>query len=185
MGLWFWYFVIYSFLGYCLEKCYAHWVRSPRQVRKCFLLLPLCPVYGLAMCLTAAMAPDGLLPRIAVGAAVCTGVEYAVHLFYDLVLGVRFWDYSDLPGNASGRVCPRFALIWGLLSAAALYGLHPAVHRLATGMGDGVTWAVWMLLAADGFCSAALLRRSGDPEALGAAAVLAQIRASSQSRTSR
>ena len=46
---WFWLFLLYSFGGYVLEKLYAAARRSPHQVRKCFLLLPLCPVYGLAM----------------------------------------------------------------------------------------------------------------------------------------
>ena len=44
---WFWLVIFYSFGGYLLEKGYAAAVRSPHRVRKCFLLLPLCPVYGL------------------------------------------------------------------------------------------------------------------------------------------
>lgn len=43
---WFWLVIFYSFGGYLLEKGYAAAVRSPHRVRKCFLLLPLCPVYG-------------------------------------------------------------------------------------------------------------------------------------------
>ena len=44
--VWFWLFVFYSFGGYLLEKAFAAATASPQQVRKCFLLLPLCPVYG-------------------------------------------------------------------------------------------------------------------------------------------
>ena len=54
---WLWYFSAYSFLGYCLEKIFARVTHSPRQVRRCFLVLPLCPVYGLAM--TAILALGG------------------------------------------------------------------------------------------------------------------------------
>ena len=46
---WFWFFFFYSFGGYGLEKAYAFITRPRHRVRKCFLLLPLCPVYGLAM----------------------------------------------------------------------------------------------------------------------------------------
>ena len=42
MAKWFVYFILYSFLGYLLEKIYALATHSNRQVRKCFLLLPLC-----------------------------------------------------------------------------------------------------------------------------------------------
>ena len=43
---WLWLFCLYSFLGYLLEKIFAAVTGSRHQVRKCFLLLPLCPVYG-------------------------------------------------------------------------------------------------------------------------------------------
>ena len=105
MSRWFVYFLFYSLGGYGLEKLHARLTHSPRQVRKCFLLLPLCPVYGLAMTALAALAPEGLgfLPLTLLGGAVCTGVEFLVHLFYDKVLGVQFWDYRLLRGHVQGR----------------------------------------------------------------------------------
>ncbi|MGN1247661.1 MAG: DUF4270 family protein [Paludibacteraceae bacterium] len=60
MVQWFWYFLFYSFFGYCLEKLFAWAVHAERQVRKCFLLLPVCPVYGLAMCALLALSPAGI-----------------------------------------------------------------------------------------------------------------------------
>ena len=89
MSQWLVWFFFYSFLGYGLEKLHARLFRSPRQVRKCFLLLPLCPVYGLAMTTLLALAPAGIgfLPLALLGGAVCTGVEYLVHLFYDKAMG--------------------------------------------------------------------------------------------------
>ena len=114
MSRWFLYFLAYSFLGYCLEKLFARAVRSPERVRKCLLLLPLCPVYGLAMTVCAALTgpADGLLYLALVGGAVSTAAEYLVHLFYDRAFAVRFWDYSGIPGHIGGRICPQFALIW-------------------------------------------------------------------------
>ena len=46
---WIWYFIWYSFLGFLLEVGYARWTGGRRD-RKCLLLLPLCPVYGLGAC---------------------------------------------------------------------------------------------------------------------------------------
>ena len=56
MSRWYVYFLFYSFAGYVLEKLFARAIHSDRQVRKCFLLLPLCPVYGLAMTAVLALA---------------------------------------------------------------------------------------------------------------------------------
>ena len=47
MSLWLWTLWTYSFLGYLLERGYAIATHADRQARKCFLLLPMCPVYGL------------------------------------------------------------------------------------------------------------------------------------------
>ena len=45
--VWFWYFVIYSFLGFCIEVVFARLTDQKKRDRKCLYLLPLCPVYGL------------------------------------------------------------------------------------------------------------------------------------------
>ena len=186
MSQWFVYFLVYSFLGYGMEKLHARLSHSPRQVRKCFLLLPLCPVYGLAMTSLLALAPEriGILPLIFLGGTVCTGVEYLVHLFYDRVLGVWFWDYRPMKGHIQGRICPQFALIWGVLSTVAVKWVQPAVGLLAERMPVWIVFLLWVVLAADCVFSWALLRRCRDTELLTVSAVFAQMRASSQSSTS-
>lgn len=186
MSQWLVYFFFYSFLGYGLEKLHARIFRSPRQVRKCFLLLPLCPVYGLAMTALLALAPEGAgFPLLALlGGAVCTGTEYLVHLFYDKVLGVWFWDYRLMRGHIGGRICPQFAAIWGVLSAAAVKLAQPAASALAGWVPGWAAFLLWVVLAADCVLSAALLRRYGDTELLSVGSLLSQTRAVSQSSTS-
>lgn len=183
MSRWFWYFIFYSLCGCGLEKLFAYVIHSVRQKRKCFLLLPLCPVYGLAMCLLLAAVPwdANFWVLAAAGGAACTAVEYAVHLFYDKVFGVRFWDYSELPGHISGRVCPQFAAVWGLLSGWTVRYVQPVADALAAAVPAGATFVLWVLFAADCVCSAALLWRHHDIGLLSLEAVWA----SSQSRTSR
>jgi len=186
MAQWLLYFLFYSFAGYLLEKAFARLIRSPHQVRKCFLLLPLCPVYGLAMTAVLALVPEGagLLPQMFLGGAVCTAVEYLVHLFYEKTLGVRFWDYSVLRGHFHGRICPQFSLIWGVLSAFTVWRVQPFAAWLAARTPPAAAYTLWLLLAADCVFTAAMLRHSRDPEQLTLRAAFAQMRASSQSSTS-
>ena len=176
MSYWFTCFLLYSFLGYCLEKLFARVTHSDRQVRKCFLLLPLCPVYGLAMVTVLYVtAPD--LPfwiRVVTGAVICTGVEYLVHLFYDKVFHTQFWDYSDLSFHIGGRICPHFAIIWGILSAAAVDFVHPLLSPIAAAAPRSIVYALWLLLAADCVLTSALLLRSHDTELLSLSALLSQ-----------
>ena len=184
MTRWFFYFLFYSFAGYCLEKLFARVTHAPKQVRKCFLFLPLCPVYGLAMtAVLAAVPPDASFPHLFLSCAViCTAVEYLVHLFYDRIFRVQFWDYTPLSGNIGGRVCPQFSAAWGLLAAIAVRWIQPAAA--AVRLPRIMVYGVWLLLAADCVCTAFLLMRRQDTELLTPAAVLAQMRAESQSSTS-
>ena len=177
MARWLWYFLIYSFLGYCLEKVYAFATHSPKQVRKCFLLLPLCPVYGLAMMACAALIPadSNFILQIITGGLLCTAAEYLVHWYYDQVFAVQFWNYSAVAGNIRGRICPQFSLIWGILSAAAIRWLHPVIAVGAEEIPPPITFTVWILLAADCVITWPLLRRYQDTELLTLSTLIANI----------
>ena len=163
-----WYFWIYSFLGFALEKILAAVTRAENQTRKCFLLLPLCPVYGLGMLAVLALPPElrrgGWL--ICSGAVVTTAVEYAVHWGYERFLGVRFWDYSKVWGNVHGRVCLPFTAIWGLLTALAVWWVQPWVESIAAVIPWQVTYIVLLVFTADAVCSAQFLRKTHDIEGL-------------------
>ena len=164
----FWYFVLYSFLGFLVETAYARAV-GERGGRKCFCVLPLCPVYGLGALLILGPAPR-LAPwpaLVAVWSALAaTAAEYAVGLFYEKALGVSFWDYTHLPGNLKGRVCPLFSACWGVLGLVAVYAIQPLA---AAGVAALPAWLLppaAAALALDGACSAVLLRRSRSTDVL-------------------
>ena len=161
----FWLFLLYSFGGYLLEKLYAWARRSSHRVRKCFLLLPLCPVYGLALLTVLALPPDmtGSFWRLALyGGLTATAVEYAVHFLYERLLGVLFWDYSSTKMDLNRRVCMPFALLWGLLAALTVRYVHPWIALAASVMPAPVTYGALLLFIADGFLSARVLRRGGN-----------------------
>ncbi|MBE6996446.1 MAG: hypothetical protein E7429_06975 [Ruminococcaceae bacterium] len=163
-----WMFWIYSFLGYLLEKVFAKVTCAKQQGRKGFLLLPLCPVYGLGMLAVLALPPEARRGAWLVvwGALAATAVEYAVHWAYDTALGVRFWDYSGTFGNLRGRVCLPFTAAWGVLTALAVQWVQPEVERLARRVPPEVTLLCFAVFAADALCSVRVLRRTGDAEAL-------------------
>ena len=168
MKLWFWYFIVYSFLGYLMEKGFALGTRAEKQTRKCFLLLPLCPVYGMGVLALLALPPTLLvLPwGFLSGAAVSTAVEYAVHWAYDRALGVRFWDYSGLRGNLKGRVCLSFTLVWGALAVLMVRLVHPGVNQLVLRIPDAVTYGMLLIFTADAVCTVFFLARTHNTEAL-------------------
>ena len=113
------FFWMYSFGGYLLERAFAALTRAERRERRCLALLPLCPVYGLGMLAVLALPEMEWQLLVIWGGAAATAVEFAYHWAGERFLGVRFWDYSQVPGNLAGRVCLPFSLAWGVLVAAA------------------------------------------------------------------
>ena len=163
MAMWFWVFLIGSFGGYLLEKGYAAVTKADKRNRKSFLLLPLCPVYGCAVSLGLFLfergAPVGLLlilPSI---------IEYVFHFFYETVYGVEYWSYRGTWGSLRGRVCLPFSLCWAALMPFVLSGGRLLLPLLAD-ISPRISYAVYLLFAADYICSRLFLLYCHDTERL-------------------
>ena len=165
----FWQFFFYSFLGFLLEVVFARVTHSNKQDRKCMILLPLCPVYGLGA-LAIVHLPANLQSRplllFLLGALAATAVEYVMDWFYETTLGVRFWDYSELPWNLNGRVSLLFSGFWGLLAISLVTWVHPTVMRLISAIPAGWFLPVLLLFLTDGILSVWTLRATGTTDSL-------------------
>lgn len=61
-----------------------------------------------------------LILQVGVGTAMVTAVEFAAGLILNVWLGLGIWDYSGLPGNILGQICPQFTVAWAGLSLVAI-----------------------------------------------------------------
>ena len=41
-----------------------------------------------------------------------TAVELLFGVIFNMALGMRVWDYSGMPFNFLGQICPQFSLLW-------------------------------------------------------------------------
>lgn len=165
----FWIFIVYSFGGFLLEKLFAFLTGAEHTVRKCFLLLPLCPVYGIAMAviLRFAEAQESFWQLAVYGGALATAVEYGVHFLYDKLLGVLFWDYSSTHLDLNRRICFPFSVAWGLLAALTVRYVQPILEPVLASIPPQVTFVLLLVLTADSFFTVRLLRRSRNIDLLG------------------
>lgn len=167
--IWLWRFILYSFLGFLLEVAFARLIHHPKRDRKCFILLPLCPVYGLGAEVILALSDTlraGPLGVMAIGFLSASAAEYLMGLFYARVLGVHFWDYSDLPLNLDGLVCLPFSLCWTVLALVLVYWLSPWVDFLVARIPDFLAPPALIVLLSDALLSSVALRRTGTTEVL-------------------
>lgn len=164
-----WYWFAYSFLGYCLEKLFAAATRSSHRLRRCFVFLPLCPVYGFAMVtilLLGAEKLPGAWEQILLGMLAATAMEYAVHWGYERLFQVQFWDYSSTKCDVNGRICLPFSICWGILSMLAVRYVQPVLEGYAALLPEWAAALAVFLVTLDGILTARVLLTTHDIDAL-------------------
>ena len=126
------YFVIYSIFGYLGETLFAFLTGGVIESRQSFLYGPFCAIYGLG----AVVLIVGLqkfkkrnLTLIIGGIILGALTEYLVSLIGEMVFGVKWWDYSNLPFNINGRICAAYSLMWGLIALVFVRFVNPKVDR--------------------------------------------------------
>lgn len=65
--------------------------------------------------------------QCALGALIVTALELVTGLLVNVRLGWAVWDYSAMPGNLWGQICPQYTAAWLVLSRAAAW-LENKIH---------------------------------------------------------
>ena len=56
-----------------------------------------------------------------IGSVLTTAVELPVGIFDNIIMHWEVWDYSELPLNFLGQICPFFTLYWFVLCIPAYF----------------------------------------------------------------
>ena len=72
-----------------------------------------------------------LVKKWLLSTCIITTVEFVAGCIVNLRLHWQVWDYSSLPFNLLGQICPRFILMWFALSIPGV-ALCTWLHRLFT-----------------------------------------------------
>lgn len=61
-----------------------------------------------------------LVFQMAIAAFGITAIEFVFGLILNVWLDLGMWDYSNMPGNILGQICPQFMVLWFFLSAVGI-----------------------------------------------------------------
>ncbi|NLC19904.1 MAG: hypothetical protein GX757_11970 [Clostridiales bacterium] len=61
-----------------------------------------------------------LIGRMAISAVIITIVEFIVGMIVNIWLKLDVWDYSHMPFNLMGQICPLYSIFWFFISFAAI-----------------------------------------------------------------
>lgn len=62
-----------------------------------------------------------LVLQMAIATCGITAIEFVFGLILNVWLGLGMWDYSNMPGNVLGQICPQFTALWFFLSALGIF----------------------------------------------------------------
>lgn len=137
MGLSIWrilaYFIIYSVVGYIIETVFGIVTKGRWESRQSFLYGPFCAIYGLgaAIMIIFLHKYSKKYNTLFIGGFIVGSiVEYLVSWIGEMILGVKWWDYSDMPLNINGRICVYFSIFWGFLALYLIASFNPKIDKM-------------------------------------------------------
>lgn len=136
MGLSIWrilaYFIIYSIVGYIIETIFGIITKGVWESRQSFLYGPFCAIYGVGAVIMIIFLHgySKKYTRLFLGGFIVGSiVEYLVSWIGEMILGVKWWDYSNMPLNINGRICVYFSIFWGFLALYLIGSFNPRIDR--------------------------------------------------------
>lgn len=161
-------FLIFSFFGWVLEEVFFY--ATGRGIcDRGFLVLPLCPVYGLGIMGTYLILGVPQRMRffsyslkestsvlrtvwrytlyLILGGLICTASELLIGVLLDYGFGVVMWDYSALPLHVGTYICLLFAFIWGFLVLLFMRYCFLPIMRFLYSVSRDILYAVLIPLS--------------------------------------
>ena len=130
-----WYFFLYAFLGWCAEVSYAA-LRTGRFVNRGFLNGPVCPIYGVGVVIVVGLltpVKENTLLLFVCSVLLTSALEWVTGFVLERMFHQKWWDYSDLPLNLNGYICPLFSVLWGIACLLVMEINSPCAGRGAAG----------------------------------------------------
>lgn len=125
------YFLIYSFLGWCVEILYAAKIKG-EFVNRGFLNGPFCPVYGfgaISLIIIAKPLNNNIVLLILLSLFLPSFVEYITGFILEKLFNTKWWDYSGDKFNLQGRICMKFSIMWFIVSILILVFIQPHIMK--------------------------------------------------------
>jgi len=129
---WLIFFYFYCFCGWIWESCYVS-LKNKKWVNRGFLHGPFLPIYGSgAICVLLMTIPvkENLIAVFFMGMIGATVLEYITGTVMEMLFGIRYWDYSNVPLNLNGHICLFASLGWGIFSIIMVRVAHTPVEQM-------------------------------------------------------
>lgn len=115
-----------------METAYGAFTKGLLESRKSFLYGPFCIVYGIAaiiLIFSLKRYKKHNIKLFIYGMILGSLIEYFSSYIGELILHVKWWDYSNDFLNLHGRTCLYYAVMWGFLSIVLINYVNPFLDK--------------------------------------------------------
>ncbi len=127
--MYFFYFTVYSFLGWMCETIYCSIIDN-QYVNRGFLKGPFCPIYGVgALIVIIFLTPfaNNIIILFLIAMIFTSILEYITGVLLEAIFNLTWWDYSNYKFNIQGKVCLLNSILFGVLSVITIDFINPAM----------------------------------------------------------
>ena len=120
-------FMIYSFLGWCIEVI-SKLIEKKKFVNRGFLIGPLCPIYGFGSLFAIYFLSKYQERPVIVfilSLFLFSIIEYLTSVIMEKIFNTRWWDYSNYKYNINGRVCLNTIIPFGICGVLLICIINP------------------------------------------------------------
>lgn len=151
-------FLIYSFLGFCLETTMKTFFF--KDMNNGFLLGPWIPIYGIGVCIIIVLMRlifnrfkvnriTKIFLLFVISVLVLTLLELTSGHLIEMLTGKIFWDYSKLKFNIGHYIALEISIVWGIMSIVITYVIKPIVDKIIDKIPKLVTYSLLFIFATD------------------------------------
>mgnify|MGYP002624257842 CR=1 FL=1 len=130
------FFFIFSFIGWIWEVA-LYLFRDGILVNRGALYGPWLPIYGTGCTIIILLTRFKKFRKILknpiltflIITLLCTTIEYFTSYYLELIMRLKYWDYTGVFLNLNGRVCLECSLFFGLGGSLSIYIVAPYLER--------------------------------------------------------
>ena len=120
------YFMIYSFLGYIIETIFA---------------------IAVAIILFSKYFNKNKITLFLGGFIIGAITEYIISFLVEIIMQIRWWDYSNRILNINGRICILYSIFWGILTVLLIKRLNPKIDKMIDKIKEKISIKLLKLIA--------------------------------------
>ena len=141
-------FIIYAFIGWCLEVIYCYY-RTGKIINRGFLIGPYCPIYGVGCVLIIILLKrysSDVLALFIMSIVICSVLEYLTSYILEKLFKTRWWNYSNRKFNINGRICLETMIPFGVGGVIIMKVVNPFIVGLLNKLNDNMLFILGIVI---------------------------------------